>query len=446
LEGLEDRWLLSTLTVTSVANSGHGSLRADIAAAHSGDTINFAPSLDGKTITLTSGELLINKSLTIEGPGAGQLTISGNNHSRAFEVNATQPVFLSGLTISDGVVGGSLSGGGILNDTTLTVSGCTISRCHGSYYGGGIENGGTMTISNCDISGNTAAFGAGIGNGGTLTVSGSNISGNSAAPSDGVGGGIWNKGTMTISQCTLDYNDASVNGGGIYNQLLGNLTISQCTLSNNVSYSIYGSGGGGGIYTDGGITVSGSTLYNNDAYFEGGGIYSHHKTTTLTNCTLSNNVTKMAAGGGLFVDSYSTATLTNCTLSGNKSPGIGGGIYVNGFPSEGILNLTNTIVAGNFGADDIFGPVATADHNLVGSATNGFWNTIVNGVNGNIVGVDPLLGPLQNNGGPTLTMALLAGSPAIGNADNALAPVTDQRGFIRFDLVGEMTDIGAFEV
>jgi hypothetical protein len=90
--------------------------------------------------------------------------------------------------------------------------------------------------------------------------------------------------------------------------------------------------------------------------------------------------------------------------------------------------------------------VATADHNLVGIAFNGTVNTIVNGVNGNIVGVNPLLGPLQNNGGPTLTMALLAGSPAIGNADNALAPATDQRGVIRFDLVGEMTDIGAFEL
>jgi parallel beta-helix repeat protein len=115
-----------------------------------------------------------------------------------------------------------------------------------------------MTISNCDISGNTAAFGAGVGNGGTLTVVGSHIFGNSAsAGGTGVGGGIWTRGTMTISQCTLDNNQAPGNGGGIYNYIFGNLTISQCTLSNNVSNA----GSGGGIYNGSRMTVSGSTLY-----------------------------------------------------------------------------------------------------------------------------------------------------------------------------------------
>ena len=155
-------------------------------------------------------------------------------------------------------------------------------------------------------------------------------------------------------------------------------------------------------------------------------------------------------GGGLFVNTTATATLTNCTLSLNYSfAGSGGGIYVT---SGGILNLTNTIVAGNTAGagPDIFGAVATADHNLVGNATGS--TGIVNGVNGNILGgngnpvINALLGPLQNNGGPTKTMALLAGSPAIGTADNAAAPATDQRGVTRRDLAGELTDIGAFEV
>src|SRR5262249_4546764 len=97
LEALEDRWLPSTLTVMNNQDSGPGSLRADIAAANPGDTINFAPSLAGQTITLTSGELSITKGLTIQGPGAGQLTVSGNNNYRTFEVNAGQPVILSGL-------------------------------------------------------------------------------------------------------------------------------------------------------------------------------------------------------------------------------------------------------------------------------------------------------------------------------------------------------------
>jgi hypothetical protein len=188
----------------------------------------------------------------------------------------------------------------------------------------------------------------------------------------------------------------------------------------------------------------------------GGGI-SNRGTLTVTDCTLSANQAVEISGDGTYtywgrggaILNSGTATLTNCTLSLN-SAAQGGGIYV--YPTD-ILNLTNTIVAGNtsYGIGlDINGPVTTADHNVIGDATGS--TGIVNGVNGNIAGgngnpvINADLGPLQNNGGPTQTMALLAGSPAIGNADNALAPVTDQRGFIRFDLVGEMTDIGAFEV
>ena len=111
LEALEDRWMPSTLTVTNNLDSGAGSLRADIAAAKSGDTIVFAPSLDGKTITLTSGELSITTGVTIQGPGASQLTVSGNNGYRVFEVNSSQPVVLSGLTVSNPI------GCGIKNDS-----------------------------------------------------------------------------------------------------------------------------------------------------------------------------------------------------------------------------------------------------------------------------------------------------------------------------------------
>src|SRR5262249_23576596 len=102
LEGLEQRWVPSTLTVTNNQDSGPSSLRGEIKAAKNGDTIVFDPSLDGQTITLTSGELLINKNLTISGPGAGLLTISGNNASREFEVASGMQVTLSGLTMSNG--------------------------------------------------------------------------------------------------------------------------------------------------------------------------------------------------------------------------------------------------------------------------------------------------------------------------------------------------------
>jgi hypothetical protein len=178
----------------------------------------------------------------------------------------------------------------------------------------------------------------------------------------------------------------------------------------------------------------------------------------LTNCTLFHNVS--GEGGGLYVD-LATVTLTDCTISGNFAFNPeGGGIYhLPPQVSGGILNLINTIVAGNVVGQangrapepDITGRVTTADHNLVG---DGYGSTgIDNGVNGNIVGdfngsplIDAHLGGLGNNGGPTQTMALLPGSPAIGHADNSKAPARDQRGVTRLDTAGETTDIGAFEL
>jgi hypothetical protein len=396
----------STLTVTNILDSGPGSLRAEIAAANSGDTINFASSLDGQTVTLTSGELLINKGLTIQGPGAGQLTVSGNNQSRVFDIGGLgQSIVLSGLTISNGK---NLNGGGIYNGGALTVSGCTISNnndghpSRGTTFGGGIANHGFLTVIGCTISNNSCRlWGGGIYNAQSLIVSNSTVSSNSVNSAFGDGGGIANTGMVTLTNCTLANNSAS-EGGGLF-----------------VTYTNIGG------------------------------------TARLTNCTLANN--SAGYGGGLFVDvsgghGLTTATLTNCTLSVNSAQ-YGGGIYVGpgGVTLGGLLNLTNTIVAGNTAGvtPDINGTVATADHNLVGDATGS--TGIYNGVNGNIVGghgnpVNAHLGPLQNNGGPTQTMALLAGSPAIGHADNGSAPATDERGFTRRDKPGELTDIGAFEL
>jgi predicted outer membrane repeat protein len=402
LEALEDRWLPSGYTVTNNLDSGPGSLRWGIDSDSS--PIVFAPNLDGQTIYLAS-ELVIAAPMTIEGPGAGLLAISGYyGRCRVFDVEPFAgigaQVNLSGLTIEKGLSVGSSSnyldyggaGGGIFNTATLTVSGCSIMN-------------NTATNSNSD------RFGGGIFNQGILTVTGSTLSGNHS----NFGGGIDNEGTLTVSGCTLSSNSASA-GGGIANS--DTATITNCTFSNNSC-----SGGGGGIVA--------------------------HGTVTLTNCTFSNNSAHVV-GGALDLTSAS-ATLTNCTLSLN-SANTGGGIWVNPAYGGSILNLTNTIVAGNTASTgpDIYGAVATADHNLVGNATGS--SGIVNGVNGNIVGgngkpvINALLGPLQNNGGPTQTMALLAGSPAIGHANNAKAPATDQRGFTRIDEPGETTDIGAFEL
>ena len=132
----EGRWVPSTLTVLNNLDSGAGSLRYEIAAAHAKDTIVFAPALAGQTITLTTGELLLNKNLTITGLGAGQLAVSGNRASGVFEVAAKTKVALNGLTIENGA---NSYGGGIRNRGSLTVNGCTLSG-NSSIDGGGIFN------------------------------------------------------------------------------------------------------------------------------------------------------------------------------------------------------------------------------------------------------------------------------------------------------------------
>jgi hypothetical protein len=183
LEALEDRCVPSALTVTNNLDSGKGSLRYQIAQAEKSngkDTIVFAPSLDGQTITLTSGELYITNALTIQGPGANKLTISGNHSSRVFDVALNVKVALSGLTISNG--NAVHDGGGIYNLGFLSVSGCVVSA-NQAEYGGGIYNGNTMSVSSCVVSNNTASFGGGgIYNGVNapeLTVLDSIFSGNS---------------------------------------------------------------------------------------------------------------------------------------------------------------------------------------------------------------------------------------------------------------------------
>src|SRR6478752_7245690 len=164
----------ATITVTNTNDSGSGSLRQAVADAFGGDTINFNSSLNGQTIMLTSGELLVNKSVTIGGPGANTLAVDANHTSRVFHIASGKTVTISGLSITNGLASTpilSYNGGGIYNDNaTLTVSSCTISGNStptdqfGS--GGGITNYGygTMTIANSTLSGNTAQDGAGIYN------------------------------------------------------------------------------------------------------------------------------------------------------------------------------------------------------------------------------------------------------------------------------------------
>jgi hypothetical protein len=456
LEGLEDRTALSTLTVLNNSDQGPGSLRAVLAAASNGDQIVFDPALNGQTITLTSGELLLNKDLTITGPGAGLLTISGNHASRVFDVAGGTTVSLSGLTISNGRATnqgqGYSYGGGIYNAGTLTVSDSTLSGNEVTFVGagGGIYNAGTLTVSNSALASNgihlphsvAAERGGGIDNMGTLTVSNSTFSGNQAL----FGAGISNGGTLTVSTSTFSGNEINatdygflgppdLGGGGIYNGSTGTATVSTSTFSGN--FGDFFPTKGGGIYNAGAMTLSISTVAGNTVGGGGGGI-ANAGTLTVTNSTLFGNTA--GRGAGIFcANSSSVTSVGNSTISGNRAtlsgPGAGG--IGNGF--GGTLNVRNTIVAGNSavgGNLDLYGALASSGYNLIGNTQGGSGFAATD-----LLNVDPLLGPLQDNGGPTWTMALLPGSPALSAGDPAQLGVADQRGVVRRGGV----NIGAYQ-
>jgi hypothetical protein len=245
LESLEARDVPSTLTVTNILDSGAGSLRGDIAAARSGDTIVFDPSLAGQQIQLTSLELYINKSLTIQGLPTQSVISGALSHSRVFDVAAGVSVTLTNLAIIDGT--------GIADALGVSDGG-------NNGRGGGIFNSGTLTLQNCTVSGNTATqvgpnFGGGIYNAGTLTVVGSIVSGNTA----GSGGGIYNNmgATLSVAGSTLSGNTAGFEGGGLYNAFKATATVMNSTLSGNTAgYE------GGGIYTAFGKLTVGSSLFS----------------------------------------------------------------------------------------------------------------------------------------------------------------------------------------
>lgn len=396
--------VFATYTVTTTDDSGPGSLRDAIEQANAtpdDDVINF--SVTG-TITLSSALLILPSSgLSINGPGAHLLTVSGNNATRVFTTNGTgipfsqqREVRLDGLTIANG--SGVADGDGVFD------------------CGGGISIVNTFSVA---------------------TISNGIISGNRMNSMDG--GGICVKGgNVTVMNSTLSGNRAHSSGGGISNRS-GSVTVINSTLSDNLAGA-----SGGGIHGNS-LTIINSTFSGNTAGFIGGGINSN--ALTIINSTLSGNTARF--GGG--ITTSGTVNITNSTISGNtadsNSDSSGGGIYNAG----GAVNAKNTIIAGNSASNqgpDFFGSVNSLGYNLIGNAadSSGF------GATGDLLNQNPLLGPLANNGGPTQTHALLNGSPAINAGGNALAvdgnnqPLTnDQRG-AGFPRINNSTvDIGAFE-
>jgi predicted outer membrane repeat protein len=333
--------VLATFNVTNTNDAGAGSLRDAIGKANTApgaDTINFTGSIFKDAvpdqITLTSEQLTINSDITINGTGANKLSISGKNGSEVFAIIRGSKVTISGVFITHK----SGSGGGILNNGTLTLNNSTVSG-NLALYGGGIYSDGTLTLNNSTVSGNTAnESGGGISNEGTLTLNNSTVSGNSAVD---VGGGIENylSGTLTLNNSTVSGNSARL-GGGIHNK--GTSTFNNSTISGNKAND------GGGMFIIGftatstfnNSTVSGNTSTGVGGGINNGGATNGGGTVTLKSSTVSGN--SSAFGGGIF--NTSKLALKNSILSGNKATVSGGGLYSNG----GTIGLiSGTIISGN---------------------------------------------------------------------------------------------------
>ncbi|QIR41136.1 type I secretion C-terminal target domain-containing protein [Tolypothrix sp. PCC 7910] len=481
---------MATINVTSTADNGAGSLRAALASAQTGDTIKFASTLANKTITLTSGQINITKNLTIDGAGAANLKISGNNASRIFEVGRHVNATLRNLSITNGYSterGGAVK---VVDYGSITVDNCKFNYNRGGE-GGAINIGysakGIVTKSTFDS------------NDGTLTKSGFS------------GGAIATRGSgdLTVKDCKFT-NNKGVNGGAIYN-LLGGLTIDKSEFRNNSSA---GGIGGGAICTDGGdpvgpgtpvggmIAIRNSRFEGNKTKGEGGALFLYSygaDKMLLENCTVIGNTASVdskgiARGGGLRANN--NLTVRNVTFANNISEQQGGAVWLDGGGKKDFINTTfsankatKDAGAALFVNTDKTAPVnitnSTIVNNFAGRACGAVWigdpsaavtltNSIVANNNagdasqkqvgyqlkdggGNIEFpapqqgrrvvsgsrvVNPLIGPLQNIGG-MLVHPLLVGSPAINSGKvGAGIPTIDERGMARDSRV----DVGAFEI
>jgi putative Ig domain-containing protein len=471
-------------TVTNESDSGPGSLRATIAGADSGDTIVFDASLDGETIELTSGEIAIDKSLTIAGPGASQLTIDAGHDSRIFtlvDVNLPIAVSISGLALANGMApdrpGGSDQGGAIeqASDGALTISemmfrGNAAGGAGGDVEGSGFGRGGAIhvsawsgptSISDSTFVANTAGGPGGDGlnsgrggggaindnGGGPLTISGSTFTGNSAG-GNGAGGtasGAANGGALSVA------------GGG------GQLTISDSTFEANSAGGDGGAGSNSGDALGGALdigfgphAISGSTFAGNSAGGDGGAgassadgrggaIYASGPL-SVSNSTLTGNATggEDSDGSGGAIMSTGSATLTNVTIAGNSASAEGEGAGIHADHPLGIqkaeVTARATIVSGNTGADNCNLPVQSSSYSLEGPSSSdascGFDRPSAN----------PQLAALADNGGPTETRALQLASPAVDVVPLAQCLTNvDQRGEPRPEPGAAFCDIGAFE-
>lgn len=438
----------------------------------------------GGAIEVTTGSSqasVTNSTFTSNSSGYGGAI--GTNGASLTVTNCT----FTGNTATSGSATGQ--GGGAIHQSSsgsTTITGSTFTgnaETGGSGGGGAIRNrSGTMNISNSTFTNNTGLDGGGAIQGGGIThISGSTFTGNSASgpnaqqSGQGSGGAISHQGSAqtTISDSVITGNSAVNHGGGIYYQPNGggaSMTVTNTTISNNVANTnndVTGSGGGVYVTGTGVATVRGSTISGNltkintqttDLRFSGeGGGFFVEGALTLENSTVSGNIAEQSYGGIVDVNPGGTADqvhISNSTIVNNHANGNCGGFGIDSVSDSGQQSLRNTIIANNTAGvnPDVrtASPINSLGYNLIENITGA---NIGGNTTGNIYGQDPLLGPLEDNGGPTFTHAPLLGSPAVDKG-SSFGATTDQRLFPRpFDYPGiasaaggDGSDIGAVEM
>lgn len=434
-------------TVANTNDSGAGSLRQAIIDAASGELIT----VPAGEYTLTGGELPIAKTVTIAGHGASDTTVRAAGAFRVFHISgAANDVTISGLTIRNGnpaAVAGVAQGGGVLSEAAeltlrddvitenrVVADGLGVAFAGGTAQGAGVAViSGTLRLTGSTLSGNTAsALGSSGHHGGTAE-----------------GGGLYGAGRLTLENNTFGANLADARGGqgpasaeqgggfaegaGAILYAVAPIAVSSSTISANVADASAGPGASSGSFA------------------EGGGLWalSNGPPITLANLTVVGNVIRalpegFAVGGDVNIGANKpgTVTLTNSTLTaGTADGGAGTSEGGDGYLGGETTSVENTIVSAGTaapGSENCSGTPTSLGHNLDSRNQCNFHSA------GDLVGVDPLLGPLLDNGGTTKTFAPLAGSPAINAGANEGCPAADQRGVVRPQVV--TCDIGAVEL
>ena len=384
------------------------------------DEIQFDPTLFSTPQVISLGSVLqIKHTLTITGPGAGLVTVTGQDTCQVMEC---------------------------LSGTTLSMNGLTLAHGYSYYWCGG----GLYAASGCSITISDCVFDSNKGEcvGGALTVA--------------------DNGTLSLLRCDFTNNVSLLDSAGAPGGALGCLAITgvvkDCVFSGNSSDS---SGGAVEIEGQADVTFIGCTMTANSSVYEGGAVdvfgTNAYAVSTFVNCTIHGNDAG-ASGGGIYASDGSFA-LYNCTVTANQCgqtggtyPGPGGGVCVNS--SSGAATLANTIIAGNLGyesaGNDIWDSISSVSlgGNLVGTGDG--WTSareVGDQAGTNSAPLEPLLGPLTDNGGRTQTRLPLPGSPAINMGRNANVqnppfdgpPYYDQRGADYLRILGAAVDIGAVE-